>query len=83
MQANPKTRTLVSSMIKMGRKLGYSIVAEGVETPAQLNILRNLNCEIVRGYLFSRPAAADSISELLSSQTHKEILGRCRLNEVM
>ncbi|WP_090315606.1 EAL domain-containing protein [Nitrosomonas oligotropha] len=62
---------------------GLRLVAEGVETPAQLNILRNLNCEIVQSYLFSRPAAAGSISELLNSQAYKEILGRRRLNEVM
>ncbi|MDV6340620.1 EAL domain-containing protein [Nitrosomonas sp. Is24] len=62
---------------------GLRLVAEGVETPAQLNILRNLNCEIVQGYLFSKSAAADSISELLNSQTQKEIFERCRLDEVM
>lgn len=82
MQADQKTLTLVGSMIEMGRKLGYGIVAEGVETLAQLEILRNLNCKIVQGYLFSKPAAAGSISELLSGQTHKEILGRCRLDEI-
>ncbi|MBV6448612.1 EAL domain-containing protein [Nitrosomonas sp.] len=82
MQADQKTLTLVSSMIEMGRKLGYGIVAEGVETLAQLEILRSLNCEIVQGYLFSKPAAASSISELLNSQTHKEILGRCRWGEI-
>jgi diguanylate cyclase (GGDEF)-like protein/PAS domain S-box-containing protein len=82
-QADQKTLTLVSSMIEMGRKLGYGIVAEGVETLAQLEILRSLNCEIVQGYLFSKPAAASSISELLNGQTHKEILRRCRLDEVM
>lgn len=57
-------------------------MAEGVETLAQLEILRSLNCEIVQGYLFSKQAA-DSISELLNSQTQKEIFERCRLDEVM
>lgn len=83
MQADQKTLTLVSSMIEMGRKLGYGIVAEGVETLAQLEILRNLNCEIVQGYLFSKPAAAGSISELLNGQTHREILGQCRIDEMV
>ncbi|MBS0586500.1 MAG: EAL domain-containing protein [Proteobacteria bacterium] len=82
MQADQKTLTLVSSMIEMGRKLGHGIVAEGVETLAQLEILRNLNCEIVQGYLFSKPAAAGNISELLNSQMHKEILGQCRFDEI-
>ena len=82
MQADQKTFTLVGSMIEMGRKLGHGIVAEGVETLAQLEILRNLNCEIVQGYLFSKPAAAGNISELLNSQMHKEILGQCRFDEI-
>lgn len=81
MVADPKTLTLVSSMIEMGRKLGYGIVAEGVETLAQLNILKSLDCEIVQGYLFSKPASADSILELLNGQMHKAILAQGRLDE--
>ncbi|MBS0425569.1 MAG: EAL domain-containing protein [Proteobacteria bacterium] len=75
MLTDKKTLTLVSSMVEMGQKLGYGIIAEGVETLEQLDILKNLGCEIVQGYLFSKPAGADSISELMNSQTHKAILG--------
>lgn len=82
MLADKKTLTLVSSMIEMGQKLGYGIIAEGVEASEQLEILKSLGCEMVQGYLFSKPAAAGSISELMNSQTYKEILGQCQLDKI-
>jgi diguanylate cyclase (GGDEF)-like protein/PAS domain S-box-containing protein len=82
MLTDKKTLTLVSSMIEMGQKLGYGIIAEGVEASEQLEILKSLGCEMVQGYLFSKPAAADSISELMNSQTYKEILGQCQLDKI-
>ncbi len=83
MLADKKTLTLVGSMIGMGQKLGYGIIAEGVETLEQLDILKSFDCEIVQGYLFSKPTDADNISELLNNQTYKEILGQCRLDEMV
>jgi diguanylate cyclase (GGDEF)-like protein/PAS domain S-box-containing protein len=58
---------LVSSMIEMGHKLGYKIIAEGVETSEQLNILKGMNCEAIQGYLFSKPGRPDEISKLLNN----------------
>ncbi|MDP2224333.1 EAL domain-containing protein [Nitrosomonas sp.] len=63
--------TLISSMIEMGHKLGYGIIAEGVEKPEQLNMLRSLGCEKVQGYLFSTPANTDTISKLLVPRQRK------------
>lgn len=82
MLADEKTLTLVGSMVRMGQKLGYGIIAEGVETQAQLAILKDLGCEIVQGYLFSKPVSADNISELLRDETHKAILGQYRLDKI-
>ncbi|MEZ5524058.1 MAG: EAL domain-containing protein [Pseudomonadales bacterium] len=55
---------LVNSMVDMGRKLGHSIIAEGVETNAQLEVLKNLGCEAAQGYLFSKPVSGDEIAAL-------------------
>ncbi len=63
--------TLISSMIEMGHKLGYGIIAEGVEKPEQLDILRSLGCEKVQGYLFSKPVNVDTISKLLVTRQRK------------
>lgn len=61
-----KTQLLVSSMIEMGHNLGYKIIAEGIETSEQLNLLQELNCDIGQGYLFSKPVTPEEISQLLS-----------------
>jgi EAL domain-containing protein (putative c-di-GMP-specific phosphodiesterase class I) len=47
----------------MSRTLGFTVVAEGVETEEQLGILRELNCDIVQGYLISKPISADELLE--------------------
>ena len=82
MLSDDKAYTLVSTMVEMGHKLGYGIIAGGVETLEQLNILKKLDCEIVQGYLFSKPTSAAHISELLHSDNHRRILGQSLLNKI-
>ena len=48
-------RVIVESIISMSHKLGYKVVAEGVETCNQLKILKALNCDFIQGYLISKP----------------------------
>ncbi len=62
-----KTQVLVSSMIKMGHNLGYKIIAEGIESYAQLQLLQQLQCDIGQGYLFSKPITAKEMSAILGS----------------
>ncbi len=52
------------------------MIAEGVETQEQLDILRDLGCEVYQGYLFSRPVPAQQATELLHSDSdnHRRIL---------
>lgn len=82
MITDEKAFTLVSTMVEMSHKLGYGVIAEGVETLEQLSILRNLGCEIAQGYLFSKPVSAEQLSELLHSDKHKMILSQCQYNEI-
>jgi diguanylate cyclase (GGDEF)-like protein/PAS domain S-box-containing protein len=67
MLVDKKALLLISSMIEMGHKLGYKIIAEGVETAEQLNILKSMDCEAVQGYLFSKPVNPSEILALMSS----------------
>ncbi|WP_114950789.1 bifunctional diguanylate cyclase/phosphodiesterase [Sphingosinicella terrae] len=55
MTANPQARAIIRSVIGLGRGLGMPVVAEGVETPEQLEALRAEGCDQVQGYLISRP----------------------------
>jgi EAL domain-containing protein (putative c-di-GMP-specific phosphodiesterase class I) len=49
----------------MARSLGLKVVAEGVETEAQLAFLRGQGCDEAQGYYFSRPVAAEKLIEML------------------
>ena len=50
---------IIHTIINMGQTLNRKIIAEGVETKAQLDILKNYNCDEIQGYYFSKPLDAD------------------------
>lgn len=58
---------IATAIIAMGNSLNLSVIAEGVETQAQYDFLRENNCDQVQGYLISRPLPADEILKLLKS----------------
>lgn len=57
---------LVKVIISMAHGLGMKVVAEGVETEAQCEIMRSSVCDEIQGYFFSRPVSAPAIEELFS-----------------
>jgi EAL domain-containing protein (putative c-di-GMP-specific phosphodiesterase class I) len=57
---------IVSAVISMGRSLHMNVVAEGVETAAQLACLRELGCPEAQGFHFSQPVAPEGIALLLA-----------------
>ena len=59
--------TLIEAIIKMAHALGLKVVAEGVETPEQLALLRQIECDYAQGYHFARPLPADAFEALLLS----------------
>jgi EAL domain-containing protein (putative c-di-GMP-specific phosphodiesterase class I) len=54
-ETNQRGQILVTSMITMAHNLGYTVVAEGVETPAGLALMQTLGCDEVQGYLIAPP----------------------------
>ena len=56
---------IVTAIIAMSHSLGASVVAEGVETEAQLSFLRTQGCDEFQGYLFSRPAPGEELLDKL------------------
>jgi EAL domain-containing protein (putative c-di-GMP-specific phosphodiesterase class I) len=48
-------RRIVGSMATLCRELGTLVVAEGVETAAERDVLRDLGCDLLQGFLFGRP----------------------------
>lgn len=65
---NSEDRAIAQAIIGMGKALGLTIVAEGVETSEQQEFLREHACDEIQGFLFSKPVAADKIAELLQLQ---------------
>jgi diguanylate cyclase (GGDEF)-like protein len=61
-------RAIVSAIIRMAQALGMQTTAEGVETEAQLEFLREQGCDEAQGYHFSRPLAPDALETFLRSQ---------------
>ena len=60
--------TLVATQIAMAHGLGLGVVAEGVETEAQLDYLRSAGCGQVQGYFIARPLPALEIRAVLAGQ---------------
>jgi diguanylate cyclase (GGDEF)-like protein len=59
------SRTIVQSVVSIGRGLGMDIVAEGVETEFEAMMMTKLGCTELQGYYFSRPISADQMTQLL------------------
>ena len=60
---------IVRAVLDLGRALGLTTVAEGVETEEQLAVLRDLGCDWAQGYLLARPAPADAVTSLIEADT--------------
>ena len=68
---NGKNKTLIKAMIAMGHALGMSVVAEGVEEQSQLDFLLESGCDVVQGYLLSRPVNAQHL-DIWLNERHRE-----------
>jgi diguanylate cyclase (GGDEF)-like protein/PAS domain S-box-containing protein len=66
---------IIRSIVALGHGLKMRIVAEGVETNAQLALLRELGCDEYQGYLFSRPIEAAAVPDLLRANRHNAAFG--------
>ena len=66
LSTNKDDVAIVSAIIALANSLGLSVIAEGVETQEQLDMLRNLGCHQVQGYFLGRPMSADLLAEHLS-----------------
>lgn len=63
----PSGRKIVEMIVNLGQTLGMNVIAEGVETREQLDLLRELGCQQVQGYLLAKPMSCDELTTWLAS----------------
>ena len=65
---NVKNARLVGIMIDMARLLEVPVIAEGVETKEQMELLKKLGCDIIQGYYFSKPLPPEEFGALIEKE---------------
>lgn len=70
-------REMIKNIISMGKNLGISVLAEGVETQAHLEILKDADCDLFQGYYFSKPLALADLA--VFAKEHKKTEAKQRL----
>ncbi len=68
LRADSKEAAVVRAIVLLGTSLGKEVIAEGIETLAQMDLLRDLGCDSGQGYYLSRPLPAEDVSQLLQGQ---------------
>lgn len=77
---SPDGATIVTAIISMGRSLHLRVIAEGVETPGEVDFLKTQQCDEAQGYRFSRPIPSEQFGALLKSErTHRKAQAKSRL----
>ncbi len=71
LHTNPGSLAIVSTMITMGKKLGFEVVAEGVECQEELDLLRQYECDLVQGFYYSKPLSLNDFVKFV--QEHNNI----------
>ena len=64
---------IAQAIVTMGKQLRQEIVAEGVETREQMAFLRDLGCDQLQGYLFSKPLSADDFVRLVLQDARLDV----------
>lgn len=65
---NSDDAAIVAAIISMAKSLGLKVIAEGVETEAQMSFLRDLHCDEIQGYYFSKPLTTDEVLAKLRNE---------------
>lgn len=73
MDNNPSSLELVRSIISLGKNLGMSIVAEGVESVEEAKLLKGMECDYAQGYYFAKPAKESEITDIVREWKSKEL----------
>ena len=73
-------RAITEAIINLGRNLGLTVIAEGVETQAQLRVLETLRCDVAQGYGIGRPMDTNDLTAWIAGRTVCANVSHCLLN---
>ena len=65
-ETSEKSRKLLELIINLAKEYNFEVVCEGIENMNQINILKNLKCNIVQGYVYYKPLRIDKLKEILN-----------------
>lgn len=68
--SDTKSAVITKAIIEMAHGMDIKVIAEGVETPEQLDYLRHMNCDIIQGYLTARPMPSDQLESRYLAGVH-------------
>ena len=70
---NEQAASVAKAIIELGKTLGMNVIAEGVETLEQVEILREWNCDQIQGYYFSKPLNETDASVFLQNKMQDRV----------
>jgi EAL domain-containing protein (putative c-di-GMP-specific phosphodiesterase class I) len=73
---SPEAKALIGTLVQLGKDLGLTTLAEGVETPGQLDQLRHADVNEMQGFLLSRPLDAQTLEAQVLEPTRAEALAK-------
>jgi len=68
---NSKTQSIVNATVILAKSLGLKVVAEGVETQEQLDLVKEIGCTVVQGYIYSKPLTFDQLEKYVKHHHSK------------
>ena len=74
--ADSKDAAVVRAIVQLGNTLGKEVIAEGIETPLQYDLLREMGCQTGQGHHMSRPLTAPAVELLLAARMAEATLGQ-------
>nr|WP_225225540.1 GGDEF domain-containing phosphodiesterase [Komarekiella delphini-convector] len=70
---DPNDAVLITAIVALARGLNLTVVAEGVETEEQCNLLRVIECELMQGHLFSHPVSVEDATKLMRKRKYRRV----------
>lgn len=71
--SNPRHQAIARTIVGFAGDLGLQLIAEGVETEQQRQLLLGMGCRLAQGYLFGRPMDSDAFGEWLATESERKI----------